>query len=382
MRRRAGAAAAVGVLLLVAALLALGGGEAAVAECTGASAIDFECQQKRSVRITDGAGAAAALRDLAKHTRSSGFVRAACHQLTHRIGRTAGAEDGIGAFAPGDPLCGSGYYHGVTEAVMTKLGAPAALRGAPSVCAPLRARRRYSPDVTNCVHGMGHGFMDVLDRRIGASLKGCDGLHQSWERRDCYSGVFMENHASQGDRRALRPDKPLYPCTAVGRRYKAACYERQSTYALFVRNGDFAGVFELCAKAERDFRGACARGLGGDVAAETKQVGGPRATARARRRICMLGDGSSARSACVAGAVGVILQDLDGGPAELDAFCAAFEASATQPQHAVCLRASERGYGELLARQTGQAPGRLAAGTGLQDFVCHLKRPGARRRAT
>ena len=54
------------------------------------------------------------------------------------------------------------------------------------------------------------------------------------------------------------------------------------------------------------------------------------------------------------GAVGVILQDLDGGPAQLDAFCAAFEATATQPQHAACLRASERGYAELLAQQLGR----------------------------
>jgi len=136
-----------------------------------------------------------------------------------------------------------------------------AIRAAASVCAPLRARRRYSADVSNCVHGMGHGFMDVLDRRIGASLRGCDGLRASWERRGCYSGVFMENLASEGDSHALRPGQPLYPCNAVGRRYKPACYERQSTYALFVSNGDFRAVFRLCAKAERDFRGGMAEAV-------------------------------------------------------------------------------------------------------------------------
>ena len=358
-----------------------GASDAAAARCTGADALDFACHERRSLEIVEADGAARALRDLDGHMKDSGYVRAACHQLTHRIGRAAGAGAGITAFADGDPLCGAGYYHGVTEAVMTKLGAGAAVRRAATVCAPLRASGRRSADTSNCVHGMGHGFMGVTGRRIGASLKGCDALPAAWERRGCYSGVFMENHATAGEagRGALRPEQPLYPCTAVARRYKAQCYERQSTYALFVSDGDFAKVFALCARTERSFRGACRRGLGGDVAAETKLVGPGREQARARRRLCQLGESTGARAQCVAGAVAVILQDLDGGPAQLDAFCAAFERTATQPEHAACLRASEAGYRELLARQTGAAAGSAALPA---DFVCHLKKPGARRRAT
>ena len=106
----------------------------------------------------------------------------------------------------------------------------------------------------------------------------------------------MENLATDGDdprSRTLRPGEPLYPCTAVARRYKAPCYERQTTYALFVANGDFGAVFAHCAGIERDSRGACRRGLGGDVAAETKDLGSVREQARARRRLCMLGDGQA-----------------------------------------------------------------------------------------
>ena len=140
----------------------------------------------------------------------------------------------------------------------------------------------------------------------------------------------------------------------VARRYKPECYDRQSTYALFISDGDFDSVFGLCAKTERAFRGACRRGLGGDVAAETKVIDGKVLQARSRRRLCLIGDGSEARSDCVTGAVGVILQDLEGGPTQLDAFCASLEAVATQPEHAACLRASEKAYGELLAQQTGE----------------------------
>ena len=96
----------------------------------------------------------------------------------------------------------------------------------------------------------------------------------------------------QSGRGSLRPQEPLYPCTAVARRYKAQCYERQSTYALFVSDGDFGKVFGLCAHTERGFRDACRRGLGGDVAAETKLVAPRREQAPARRRLCLLGEGS------------------------------------------------------------------------------------------
>ena len=374
----AGAGLAVGVARL---LPAGDRSTASAVACTGAERLDFACHERRALQIARAGGPAAALRDLERETKDNGYVRAACHQLTHRIGRASGAGAGIKAFRAGDPLCGAGYYHGVTEAVMAKLGPRTAVQRAATVCAPVRRPGRRSPDEVNCVHGMGHGFMGVLRRRVGASLRACDGLREPWARRDCYSGVFMENHADAGGSRqnSLRPDEPLYPCTAVARRYKTACYERQSTYALFVNDGDFAAVFGLCADADRAFRSACRRGLGGDVVAETKLVGGARAQAAARRRLCLLGESTGARSDCVTGAVAQILEDLAGGPAQLDAFCAAFEVAATQPEHAACLRASEAGYRALLAEQTGGPGGPPLA---LGDFVCHLKPPGGRRRAS
>lgn len=362
-------------------VLMLGGSSPAVAACTGADELDFGCQERRYVALTERSGPSAALHRLAREIEGGGYVRAACHQLTHRIGRTAGAEAGIAAFEKGDPVCGSGYYHGVTEAAMKKVGGRAAVRDAPAVCGELRARGRYSAGYTDCIHGMGHGYMGILERDIPASLAGCDGLHLRREREDCYSGVFMENHSTVDHPRSssLRPDQPLYPCTAVARRYKERCYDRQSTYALFVSRGDFGRVFRLCEKAEPDFRGACRRGLGGDVAAETKEVAPRARQARARHRLCMLGGDSRARADCVRGAVPVILQDLEGGPAQLDAFCAAFEVAATQPQHAACFKASEQAYRELLAQGTGKAPGKEVQAGG-RSFVCHLKKPGGRRK--
>jgi hypothetical protein len=375
-------AAVVAVAAVAIAAIALrGDAPATVARCTGADAVDFDCQARRADALVAASGARAALRDLEGQTRASGYVRAACHQLTHRIGRAAGARGGIGAFGDGEPLCGSGYYHGVTEAVMARLGPGAGVRRATTVCASLRRRGGSAVDYATCIHGMGHGFMEVFDRDIGASLRGCDALAAA-DRNGCYRGVFMENLASveRPARSALRPDEPLYPCTAVARRYKPECYERQSTYALFVSNQDFDAVFRICATAEHAYRSACRHGLGGDIAAETAQLAPRGAQARARRRLCMRGAGAQARADCVAGAAGVILQNLDGGPAELDAFCASFDAAATQPQHAACLQASEQAYRALLAEQTGDPDQGLKASD--LDFVCHLKKSGPGRRTT
>ena len=38
---------------------------------------------------------------------------------------------------------------------------------------------------------------------------------------------------------SLRPDRPLYPCTAVAPRYKTSCYLKQTAYALYVRDDDY-----------------------------------------------------------------------------------------------------------------------------------------------
>ena len=370
-------AATAAAALAGAALLLSPGGAASVAECRGGDAVDFACQERRYVELADTRGAAAALDDLAKSKRDSGFLRAACHQLTHRIGRTAGADDGIDAFGDGDAVCGSGYYHGVTEAAMRRVGARAATRQPAGVCATRRGRER-----ADCIHGMGHGYMGVLERDLRASLEGCDALRASRDRQGCYSGVFMENTMAAGDPDpdSLRPRDPLYPCAEVARRYREACYERQSTYALFVNDGDFRAVFGLCADVERASRGSCHRGLGGDAAAETKDIEDLARQARTRRGLCMLADTSEARSACVAGAARVILQDLDGGPEQLDALCTSFDARVTQPQHAACLEASERAYRELLAEQTGGGPGGEAPAAA-PDFVCHLEKAGRQPRS-
>jgi hypothetical protein len=290
-----------------------------------------ECYVDRYATLTRLSGAKTALDDLDRRRTTSGFVAAACHQLTHVVGRTAGEVDGMAAFNRGTDVCASGYYHGVTEAVMMRIGSEHIIDRAGTVCAEHVAPAGHSYPHYNCVHGMGHGFMAVYESDVFKSLAGCDALSDPWEQHHCYGGVFMEQlsamHHATRPSKSLRPHEPLYPCTAVATRYKADCYMKQTAYALFVRNEDFREVFTICRDhADADFRDVCYQGLGGDAAIKaSKFVAGDHAQADTIRRLCLEGTDLEARSNCIAGAVTTIIRDLAGEDAPARTLCAVLD---------------------------------------------------------
>jgi hypothetical protein len=346
------------LLVICAAALAVGGTliasgarEPATPECSGPEELDFACYAQRYTELARHEGAEAALEELARQRKRRGFVRSACHQLTHRIGRVAGRSEGIDAVSRGDPLCSAGYYHGISEAIMERIGPSDIRTRADTVCGKLRSRERYSVDHYNCAHGMGHGFMGLFASDVSDSLAGCDGLESRWEAQYCFSGVFMENLSALGNRSRppdVRPDEPLYPCTSVARRYKAKCYDHQTTYAVYITDSDFGAVFRLCARTEEDFRAACYEGLGGNAAIQgSKLIRGQAAKTETLRRLCGLGADGRARKHCVIGAVRLMLRDVaDGGP-RVRAFCRSYAVTGNERLHTVCLKARDDAYREL-----------------------------------
>src|SRR4029077_12260000 len=127
------------------------------------------------------------------------------------------------------------------------------------------------------------------------------GLTGTVEQDACHNGVFMENLIVDGEHgghfsKYLKPDDPLYPCTAVDQRYKVSCFEIQTSYALGATRGDFAKVFVLCRLVEAPFRATCYQSLGRDAAAVSlNRV--PETVAK-----CGLGTDREQRSNCVRGA--------------------------------------------------------------------------------
>ena len=336
LKRRLVAVVALGVSAAAAASLAWSSGSAsrdAGAEesrappgCTGAASVDLACQLRRFGSIARVSGVDAGFAALKRAYEREGFVRAACHPIVHEIGHAAVARHGTRlaeVYARGDPFCSAGYFHGATEQIVVELGTERFVAVADGLCADLGGLARHSIYHRNCAHGIGHGFMLILRGDLPAALQSCDTLRDSWERRSCYGGVFMQNVMALGRSRYLRRGDPLYPCGELADRHRTMCYKKQAGYALFARNGDIGAVFALCARVEPAFRGPCDEGLGTSVAVHhLKEVFAEGDLRRLTLDACALGAGQADRAACVAGAVRALI-NFDHGVRRAVALCSA-----------------------------------------------------------
>lgn len=318
----------------------------AAVECNGRQAIEFGCHARRYASLVRRSGPRAALAALDAEQRRNGYVRAACHQLTHRIGRAAGDLRGIAALRQGSSVCVSGYYHGVLQSVMGRLGRRGAVARAAELCAEMKRAGPHTAVYYNCVHGTGHGFMEVFRSDVFRSLSGCESLDNRWQQEECSGGVFMENVSAIDNRarpsRSLRPGRPLFPCDQVAKRFWEQCYDWQITYALYVNDSDFGKVFALCTARQSGARGPCYRGLGGDALQQSKFVTSRPARRQTIRRLCTLGPDSAARSACIQGAVRTMFRDYPDGDRQARALCRSLAAARERGLGAVCTRAEAR----------------------------------------
>lgn len=239
---------------------------------------------------------------------SVAYVKSNCHQLMHIVGRAAYAKynDLAETFTHGSQYCNGGYYHGLSEQLGNENGLAYLKQSANKLCMPIAAKKgRYSFYHYNCVHGMGHAFMEVTGGELFDSLSGCDLIKDSWERSSCYGGVFMQNimiEQSPDDSvdhtsKYLKSDDPMYPCTAVQDKYKQQCYLMQTSHALLVEKYDFNAVFSLCNNADSAYQATCYTSMGRDASGQTVY------NAQQTQSICLLGPTADAKSNCIQGAL-------------------------------------------------------------------------------
>jgi hypothetical protein len=248
--------------------------------CAKNSVITYSCYKNLLTGIVEQQGPEKAFTLVKQQYGTVSYVKSQCHQLGHVIGRAAYAKYGniADTFAHGDQYCWSGYYHGVMEQLTDEKGYDYTIKNANTICAPIAAKQRYSFYHYNCVHGLGHGFMEVLKGDLFASLTACDAITDSWERESCYGGSFMQNimnvqspdetvdHTSK----YLRPSEPMYPCTAVDLKYKQQCYLMQTSYALQTVQYDFNKVFAMCSQVQpQSMQDTCYQSLGRDASGNT-----------------------------------------------------------------------------------------------------------------
>jgi len=286
----------------------------------------FKCYSDYFTAKTEATEAKEALADLRTlYDKGDEYAKSQCHQLAHEVGHVGYKKYGSlsAAFTKGDAFCWSGYYHGVTEEAVGDMGPERMRAEANDICKDLAATKRYSFDHYNCVHGLGHGFMTVDNFNLFKALTTCDLLKDEWERTSCYGGVFMENvmvAVREGNKSEyLRPQEPLYPCTAVETPYKEQCYLMQTSYALQQNNYDFGKAFTLCRDvADKDFSHICYQSIGRDASGSTvSDIGRTKAN-------CDKAPDNGALENCMLGAVRDFVS-FHHSDAQAKDFCAVFQ---------------------------------------------------------
>lgn len=235
----------------------------------------FKCFSSFYDGLVRNYGASVATNDIKKRGSENSSVLTVCHPLMHTIGRVASEsyKSAGEAFLYGDSYCWSGYFHGVLEGIIDRVGAKNLPNELNNICADIPGKTTYNFDYYNCVHGLGHGIMAENEDEVFLSLKMCDILNGYWEQESCYGGVFMQNIidntnvANSGNTvKYLKSSEPLYPCTEVETRYKGQCYLGQTSYALQVTGYNYQKVFDMCATVESPFRDICNQSMGRDIA--------------------------------------------------------------------------------------------------------------------
>lgn len=237
------------------------------------------CYQEQLESLLRTHGTEHALDVLVRLTTQDPDVLREAHNYAHHLGRQSFGhyQDATVAFSHCRDTFWSGCYHGVLEAYLRSLP-----QVQPQDIAQLcgqHLKTGQSPFLEyQCLHGLGHGLTMYFHHDVPAALAFCDALPAEWEQNSCYGGVFMENivafqnphHAHHhGHQQWLNPQDPLYPCTAVDKRYQQSCYLMQSSAILTFTDYDFARAFKECARAPAEFVPVCYQSLGRDISGFT-----------------------------------------------------------------------------------------------------------------
>lgn len=310
------------------------------AVCRSSTTTPYLCFASYYRSVVQHYGVDAAFTDIKKRFTEDATVVALCHPFMHVIGNTAASnyKTVSEAYLHGDSFCWSGYYHGILEGVIARIGIKNLPAQMNTICADIPGKESYNFDYYNCVHGLGHGIMEALGDEVFDSLKTCDNLTGRWEQESCYSGVFMENIIVNtnlgGTNKAsayLKPSAPLYPCDVVADKYKGQCYLGQTSYALEVNRYDFNKTVPLCEPVAQPYRDICNQSIGRDAANQALHA--PAKT----RDTCYIAPDQNDRNNCIVGAVKEFVSYYH-GVAQAHDFCSVLSES----EQAACTQTADQ----------------------------------------
>lgn len=322
-------------------------------------------------------GLPAALQNLrAAADADTGIARAA-HDIVHMLGRHA-----YDVYAsPGDAFGSctadfeSGCYHGVLEGFLTSHSDITSIN-ADDVCTAAAASPDNVDQHFQCLHGLGHGIMSVVDEDLFEALRFCDGMSVEWERTSCHGGVFMENivraqAAARGGESSdlVRSDDLLYPCSSLGEIYLTACYQMQGSIILWFNGFDFGAASETCLEAPRGFITTCHQGLGREVFGATVRSGSGGIPEENREALQLCAKMAVAYRGECSVAVARSLLNVDGGTSEAIDLCSRVDRADAVPCYGV--------VGESIGRHVADAGARAEACAAVDSTYRRSCRRGA-----
>ena len=173
-------------------------------------------------------------------------------------------------------------------------------------------------EYNECLHGLGHAAMFVLDMELISSLKLCDELKSQDHKERCYTGVFMENSSSSTSfdhqSKYIKPDDPFYPCNSLDEKYQALCWQYQSSYFSIISNQNWGKVANMCLQIPNRYQDRCFRTIG------TNQVGFTSSLAKMKEGCGMMPSGRF-EDICVAGVVASLSYRFVGDMQKMIEFC-------------------------------------------------------------
>jgi hypothetical protein len=279
-------------------------------------------------------GLAPALDSLEHRAAQDSAVLRGAHQLAHALGRQAllRNEGDPAILAQCRPIFGSGCYHGVVEAFLSRRGR-VDMTELRQMCAAAGAKQQTGA-AYECAHGLGHGVLGAVGLDIGAALGHCDALDRPNLVSACHEGAFMEaissavaereSHASHAHgsspvahagRITIDRQDVYSPCDRYTKAYGDACWLFQGF--LILRDVDFdAGkALRICEAAPAGRADRCAQSVGHQLAGLFQ-----RSDAWLVEQ-CAKGDAEPAVKCASGAALALVLMDWSG--ARVNRYCGA-----------------------------------------------------------
>lgn len=188
---------------------------------------------------------------------------AECHRVAHLAGKHAYKIFKNNAFQwhafAFDSACNSGFFHGAMDELKSESGS------VEGIC-------DNSPVSLKCAHDVGHSLMAAGNYKLYDVLKKCEALSKkALDQEECFRGTFMENadggiNSEIGHGSKYLSEDPLYPCTEVPEKYKAACWQFTMGRFKILYGTNYEAMLIACERIPAPYNQPCFSSVGGTVA--------------------------------------------------------------------------------------------------------------------